>query len=437
MSSQFGSVLTDLDGSLQIIRSQLDRLQAALEVDDNKLRITLTEANQQVVKLRELIRAERPDADWTDRGGLDQLVHELEIASTARLYQQRRAKLLALANELDAGRVQHRFDSRTTTLNRLRLEAVQALRTEAARTQQLKDLPGPNASEWLHWACNLRDAKDGLVLTTLRRDFGAAECFVGEMEESYWIPGEPVHESSEPSESAIRSEEELVTESLASSFSVSAAPPGAKEDRTGEGRIGTLAVREVHSRAELQPNTVTSPEPAVAEPAGRTSIDRSQEVAKKEFEGPNVALPGFLSAEVEAPSSFGESILNKKRAITWAVAAALFVAVGIFAVIYYLHARNGSKSNGTAATAGAELVGTLQDSDIQKDIERRLATLKASSIQVTVHDGIVTLAGRSSPDEEVHAMTLALQAKGVKDVKSELQIQAQDPKPHATSTKGP
>ena len=433
MSSHVWSVLTVLDGGLKTIRSQLDRLQAGLEVDEDKLRTSLTEANQQVAKLRDLIRTERPDGDWTDRGALEQLLHEVEIASLARLDQQRRAKLLALANELDAGRAQHRFDSRTTTLNRSRLEAVQVLRAEAARTEPVKDFPGPNASEWLHWACNLRDATDALVLTNLRRDFGAVERFAGEMEEHYWIPGEPVHEGSGSFESSTRPEEEFVTESLASSFfSTSAAPPARKQDRTGEGRTGAPAMAEAHPGAQLQINTVTSPEPAVAE---QMSIDPWRETAKTDAEGPNVALPGFLAAAVEAPPSLGERILSKKRVMTWVVVTLLFVAAGTSAVIYYFHARAGSKSHGTAAATSAQVDGTVQDSEIQKDIERRLANLKDSSIQVTVHDGIATLAGRSSSEEEVHAITLALQAKGVREVKSKLEIQAVNPEPQASSAK--
>lgn len=150
-----------------------------------------------------------------------------------------------------------------------------------------------------------------------------------------------------------------------------------------------------------------------------------------------MALPGFLFTAVKATPSFGERTLSKKRVFTAVVVAELFVAVGIFAVIYYFHGKTDSKSYGTVAAAGAKVDATVQDSDIQKDIERRLATLKGSSIQVTVHDGIVTLAGRCSSEEEVHAMTLALQAKGVKDVRSELEIQAANTKPQANSAKSP
>lgn len=112
-----------------------------------------------------------------DRRALDPMIQELEIAKAQRNQTQRRTKLLDLANEFDTGSVKHRLDARTTALNALRLEAVKQLRTEAALREQPKALPGPKASEWLHWACSLHDAKDASVFTTLGRDFPAVERF--------------------------------------------------------------------------------------------------------------------------------------------------------------------------------------------------------------------------------------------------------------------
>ena len=141
------------------------------------------------------------------------LIHDLEIAAQERKNQQRRGKLMDLANELDAGRVKHRFEARSASLNALRLEAVKELRKDAAATQQEKELPGPDSGAWVHWACNLQEGKDSLVLATLHRDFGALERFIGEMEESYWMPGE---RANQPSDASIRSAKGPVAESLAS-----------------------------------------------------------------------------------------------------------------------------------------------------------------------------------------------------------------------------
>lgn len=194
MSSPFSSALTRLDDSLQSIRNQLDQLGAALEVNSEQLNNLLADAWVHGEALRDLIRAERPDAKWVDRESLGQVVQDLEIA--IRRNQERRAKLLALATELEVGGVRHRFQARSTELNTLRMQAVEELRAEAARQEQEKELPGPGAGEWLHWVCNLQDDKDASALTDLRKDFPALEHFAGEMEEPYWVPGEaPQNES--------------------------------------------------------------------------------------------------------------------------------------------------------------------------------------------------------------------------------------------------
>lgn len=190
MPSPFASALTKLDGSLLAIQSHLDLLQAGLDINDGQLNQSMSEARHQAATLRDLIRTERPDAKWNDRKSLEHLIHELEIAAKARRNQQRRAKLLELANELDNGMVQHRFKARAATLNQLRVEAVNELRTEAALTEQVKELPGPLANQWIHWVCSLQEEKDALVLADLRKDFVALERFAREMEEDYWAPGQ-------------------------------------------------------------------------------------------------------------------------------------------------------------------------------------------------------------------------------------------------------
>ncbi len=194
MPSPFSSALAKLDDSLQSIRSQLDQLGAAMEVNSEQLNNLLADAWVHGEALRDLIRSERPDAKWLDRESLGQLVQNLEVAILRN--QERRARLLSLAAELEVGAVRHRFQARSTELNNLRLQAINELRAEAAIQEQEKELPGPGANEWLHWVCNLQDEKDASVITDLGKDFPALECFAGEMEEAYWVPGEVPHNGS-------------------------------------------------------------------------------------------------------------------------------------------------------------------------------------------------------------------------------------------------
>jgi len=191
MSSPFSSALAELDGSLQALYSQLDVLGACLEVDDDRLARSLRDARQQAVLLRNLVRTQRPNAQWTDRQALAQLIRELEteIVAKAKRNQKRRDKLQDLALELEAGIVKHRFDSRSTVLNSLRLEAVEELRAVAV-SSDVKELPGPRASEWLHWVLRLHETKDASLIAVLRKDFPRLESFANEMEEGYWVPAQ-------------------------------------------------------------------------------------------------------------------------------------------------------------------------------------------------------------------------------------------------------
>src|ERR1700733_12078006 len=111
MSTPFSSALARLDDSLLSIRNQLDQLGAGLEVNNEQLNNLLADAWVHGENLRDLIRAERPDAKWLDRQSLGQLVQDLEVA--IRRNQERRAKLLSLAIELEVGAVRHRFQARS------------------------------------------------------------------------------------------------------------------------------------------------------------------------------------------------------------------------------------------------------------------------------------------------------------------------------------
>ena len=198
MSSPISSALAKLDDCLQAVQMQVEYLRSGLEVDDAQLTTALEDACQNAAEVRELIRAERSDANWNNRESLDSLTLELEIAAHERRNQELRTRLLELADELEAGTVKHRSEARTNALNSLRQEAIQELRAEAAIPEQSKELPGPEASEWLHWALNLEESKDADALQSLRTDFVALDQFAGEMEENYWTPGNRVHRSAPP-----------------------------------------------------------------------------------------------------------------------------------------------------------------------------------------------------------------------------------------------
>ena len=126
--------------------------------------------------------------NWSDRQSLEGAIQQLEAAAHERVNQQRRDKLLDLANELEGGTVKHRVEARTTALNALRLEAVGELRNAAGISEQEHELPGPEASEWLQWVSGLEEDKDAETFAYLRRNYANLERFAGELDERYWKP---------------------------------------------------------------------------------------------------------------------------------------------------------------------------------------------------------------------------------------------------------
>src|SRR5580698_5776897 len=136
MASPISSALAKLDGSLQALQVQVDSLRAGLEINDSQLNYSLADTSQNAAMVRDLIRAERPDAAWGDRGSLERLIRDLEVAAQQRRNEQRRMRLLDLADEFEAGSIRHRSESRTASLNGLRIDAIQQLRTDAAVPEQ-------------------------------------------------------------------------------------------------------------------------------------------------------------------------------------------------------------------------------------------------------------------------------------------------------------
>src|SRR5208283_2932485 len=112
----------------------------------------------------------------------------------ARTLEQLRSRLLALATELERGSIVHRRAHRLSELNQLRDQAVNELRSQAGLNPQT--LPGPDADQWIEWACSLKEPQDAESLQILRDGFAHLDDFVANLESSMWIaPGPPTSES--------------------------------------------------------------------------------------------------------------------------------------------------------------------------------------------------------------------------------------------------
>lgn len=292
MSSPISSALEKLDGSLLALQSEVDCLRAGLEVSDDQLKQRLNDARQQATAVRDLIRTERADAAWSNRQALEQLIHDLELAAREKRNQERRTRLLELASEFEAGSIRHRFESRVSSLNALRQDAVQQLRADAALPEQQKVLPGPEAGEWLHWACNLQEEADASTLEYLQKDFAAVAAFTGEMEESYWMPGTraPVSAAAAPKPPQV-----------AAPRPPQPTPPPVKEVRPPE-----------PVRVSKEPPTVVAPPPAVKPPAPAPAVAMAKETKPIEPAKKPVAEPVAPAAAKVAAAAVAVAVEKPK-----------------------------------------------------------------------------------------------------------------------------
>lgn len=511
--SSFATALAELDSSLQSIHAQLAALGAALDLNDVKLNNSLADARYHAATLRELVRAERPDAEWKDRRSLIQMIGELEAAAEARRIQLRRSKLVELADELDSGSVRHRSATRVASLDAIRAEAIRELRAEAARKDRVKDLPGPGASGWVHWACGLHEETDAAILESLRREFPALERFACDMEENYWVanrrsakvaafevphavrprrrstdaprpPAPPVdpeppiehiraefdraaktgdfdralslcytpgsEAASEPSHeakpSAASSQDDLanLTSSAPHAMACDACggtfPAGFEHCPFDETQLRPLNQSASPRPAKLSqvPKIVGDSEPIYASPSGypeQPAIPPGPELVPPAPLPPVVtgALP--VDAEVErlkvVLAEYGpkydegfqvldKRVPRKKIALS---AVALILLAAILTAGYRYGKSTAASVRTQLAGARNRVEGIAIDSDIQKELEQKLASLKGSDIQASVEHGVVTLVGHTpSKWDAVHAESLALETTGVKLVDNRVEV---------------
>jgi osmotically-inducible protein OsmY len=97
--------------------------------------------------------------------------------------------------------------------------------------------------------------------------------------------------------------------------------------------------------------------------------------------------------------------------------------VVIVVVTFFFTARFAPKAD--KPVEAVKLSTQVRDTNIQKEIAQKLAELKSSSIQVTVQDGIATLAGQAASNADAaQAAAFALQASGVKAVTNNIKVDA-------------
>ena len=454
--SSLSTLLAKLDESIRVLETQVNRVGAGLDVARDEFVQNVNEARQHADAVREALCAQDPDVKWTNRESLDDWIRELKGAEAGR-NQQRIKKLLDLAEELNGGTITHRLKSRVAALEELRQGAVCELRAEAAK-EHGKEIPGPRAAVWLHWACGLQgDASASAAqLLVLERDFPAVVQFLGEMEESYWQPRPPsdqvreqVARAETPSlEAAMIERQRLQLAQAAPVFAakyghLSAAKAAAQTDIAAEAST-TDAKSEL--AAPAQSSSEAAPLAAgteiVSSPLAESGSVAHRATATVEPSGESSARP-LLEAKdsvfslyaAEPVSSHGEANrgfrFNSRVLITVGATA----AIGLVVVVTSAVSRNltgkhsGSPpaivANASAKEAASSSAAPVSDLELVGQIEDRLKAMKGSSIYVTVQHGTAILEGKvPSAEALATAEELTLQSSQIKVVRNRLQIES-------------
>jgi hypothetical protein len=185
MSSLCTSALSSLDLSLGVLRESWEQLRAAKSVDIAQVIGQLTRATEYARVVRESVWSELPVASWQDREQLDIHIAEIQKLLDARALEQLRFRLLA------QGTIAHRRAHRLNELNQLREQAINELRSQVALDGAPPALPGPQADQWIAWACGLQEADDAEPLQALRNGFPHLDEFVANLEPHLWIAKGP------------------------------------------------------------------------------------------------------------------------------------------------------------------------------------------------------------------------------------------------------
>ncbi|HVO78635.1 MAG TPA: hypothetical protein VMT39_01330 [Candidatus Bathyarchaeia archaeon] len=181
MNSIWPAALASLDDFLALPCESVGELEAVKSVDVEKVVEQLTMAAEAARSVRSFVLSVLPEACWKNREELTALLAEVQSI------QGGRSRILALATELERGSIVHRRAVRVEQLNQLRKQAIAELRSRAESGGKPPTLPGPEASQWIDWACRLTEPEDTEFLETLRSGFARLDDFVADLEPDMWV----------------------------------------------------------------------------------------------------------------------------------------------------------------------------------------------------------------------------------------------------------
>jgi hypothetical protein len=180
--SVVAETLKSLSEQAKLCHEKIDELEAAQSVNRGEVLAEVGKLLDACQNLRDAILSEDNTAGWKTKSELDALVARLDDAAA------KRRRYLELAQFLATGTISHRRERTRQERLTLRDAAVAEL-MEISERQTPPPLPGPEAENWLEWACSLEDDTNDAELQQLKSGFPRLDDFIRQLEIDWWRNG--------------------------------------------------------------------------------------------------------------------------------------------------------------------------------------------------------------------------------------------------------
>ncbi|WP_109489074.1 hypothetical protein [Occallatibacter savannae] len=180
--SVVAETLKSLAGQAKLCHDKIDQLEAAQSINRGEIIAEVGKLLDLCQNLRDAILSEDSTAAWKTKSELTTLVSRLDDAAA------KRRRYLELAQFLATGTISHRRERTRQERLALRDAAVSEL-MEISERATPPELPGPEAENWLGWACGLEDETNDAELQQLKSGFPRLDDFVRQLEIDWWRNG--------------------------------------------------------------------------------------------------------------------------------------------------------------------------------------------------------------------------------------------------------
>ena len=290
--SVVAETLKSLSEQAKLCHEKIDQLEAAQSLNRGEVLGEVGKLLDACQHLRDAILSEDNTASWKTKSELSALVSRLDDAAA------KRRSSLELAQFLAIGTISHRRERTRQERLALRDAAVNEL-MEISERQTPPELPGPEAENWLEWACSLEDETNDAELQQLKNGFPRLDDFVRQLEIDWWSNGPQAPRGAAKSTPKV---------APAASIPEPNGAPLSNGNGNGSHRLPVTApveepVLELIDREPIRLQPVAEPEPVVEAPSPATAIAEPEAEAPDFDEIPALhVLSNSLEEELPAES---------------------------------------------------------------------------------------------------------------------------------------